>query len=313
MVIFDAQRISKKIAAARKEKNMTQMDLADQLGVSYQAVSNWERSQSLPDIDKYGSLAKVLDLSLDDLLDMDNAEHRVTIVQDSDSSVDADTLATFAPVMKPKQVDAKAAQQTLPAAHLKDIAPYLSDAALHDQLISHETDTDFLELVQSLAPTLSDDDLNQIVQDKVLPNLPDSWPTLKKLLPFLSDDTVTEILTDDWGTEKLTAKQQKHFYPFVASTVLFKLLTQHQALPSDYIVAAPFLDDNQITELFHDWQTDPEQTAYLSKLAPFAPSAVIASYVRQLVAEKDSTTDDWHRYLPFLDDDDLLSLGKDRQ
>ena len=41
--MFNTRTTGKKIAALRKAKNMTQMELADEMGVSYQAVSNWER------------------------------------------------------------------------------------------------------------------------------------------------------------------------------------------------------------------------------------------------------------------------------
>ena len=44
--MFDTRITGKKIAALRKAKNMTQMELADEMGVSYQAVSNWERGVS---------------------------------------------------------------------------------------------------------------------------------------------------------------------------------------------------------------------------------------------------------------------------
>ena len=46
--MFDMTEIGRRIAAYRKEKGMTQMGLANQLGVSYQAVSNWERGESMP-------------------------------------------------------------------------------------------------------------------------------------------------------------------------------------------------------------------------------------------------------------------------
>ena len=45
--MFDINVISKRIKNARVQKNMTQMDLEDAMGVSYQAVSNWERGGSL--------------------------------------------------------------------------------------------------------------------------------------------------------------------------------------------------------------------------------------------------------------------------
>ena len=44
--MFDMQRIGRKIFEFRKSRNMTQMELADQLGISFQAVSNWERGVS---------------------------------------------------------------------------------------------------------------------------------------------------------------------------------------------------------------------------------------------------------------------------
>ena len=39
--MFDMQKIGRKIAELRKQKSMTQMELADRMNISYQAVSNW--------------------------------------------------------------------------------------------------------------------------------------------------------------------------------------------------------------------------------------------------------------------------------
>ena len=44
--MFDTIRIGKRIAELRKKKDMTQFELADSMGISYQAVSNWERGVS---------------------------------------------------------------------------------------------------------------------------------------------------------------------------------------------------------------------------------------------------------------------------
>ena len=44
--MFDTMKIAAVIKQARIDRNMTQMQLADAMGVSYQAVSNWERGVS---------------------------------------------------------------------------------------------------------------------------------------------------------------------------------------------------------------------------------------------------------------------------
>ena len=40
--MFDTVKIGRKIAELRKSKNMTQFELADALGVSFQSVCKWE-------------------------------------------------------------------------------------------------------------------------------------------------------------------------------------------------------------------------------------------------------------------------------
>lgn len=57
------------VCRKRKEKNMTQKDIAEKLFVSVQAVSKWERGQSLPDISLLMPLAKLLDVKIVNLLE----------------------------------------------------------------------------------------------------------------------------------------------------------------------------------------------------------------------------------------------------
>ena len=57
-----------RIAELRKEKGLTQEELAKQLGISSQAVSKWEKDISCPDIMILPSLAKILGVSIETLL-----------------------------------------------------------------------------------------------------------------------------------------------------------------------------------------------------------------------------------------------------
>lgn len=58
----------------RKENNLSQEQLAEQLGVSRQSVSKWESGQAYPEMDKVLQLAKLFNLNIDDLLNQDIKE-----------------------------------------------------------------------------------------------------------------------------------------------------------------------------------------------------------------------------------------------
>lgn len=56
------------IAALRKEKGMTQLDLAEKMGVTDKAVSKWERDLSFPDVSSLPKLAEIFGVSVDELM-----------------------------------------------------------------------------------------------------------------------------------------------------------------------------------------------------------------------------------------------------
>lgn len=60
------------IKRLRKQKNMTQQDLADILGVSDKAVSKWETGKGLPDISLIEPISKALNISVIELLSGEN-------------------------------------------------------------------------------------------------------------------------------------------------------------------------------------------------------------------------------------------------
>ena len=61
------EMIGERIRKARKAKSMSQEELAEKLGVSFQAVSTWEQGKFIPDTEHLPLLAKELNLSLDAL------------------------------------------------------------------------------------------------------------------------------------------------------------------------------------------------------------------------------------------------------
>lgn len=64
----------------RQERDLTQEALADYLGVSFQAVSKWERGESYPDIEILPEIAGYFGVSVDDLLGVNRAESEKEIL-----------------------------------------------------------------------------------------------------------------------------------------------------------------------------------------------------------------------------------------
>lgn len=80
---MDKNKTGALIAAARKEKNLTQKELAKVLHVSDRAVSKWERGAGFPDVSLLEPLADALDLRVLDLLRGERTERG----EDSDPQV----------------------------------------------------------------------------------------------------------------------------------------------------------------------------------------------------------------------------------
>ena len=62
------QTLGMRIALLRKQKPITQEELAEKMGVSSQAVSKWENDLSCPDIQSLPRLARLLGVTVDELL-----------------------------------------------------------------------------------------------------------------------------------------------------------------------------------------------------------------------------------------------------
>lgn len=65
---MDTKKVGEQIAVLRKAKGITQSELGERIGVSFQAVSKWERGETLPDITVLPDLAKILETTVDFIL-----------------------------------------------------------------------------------------------------------------------------------------------------------------------------------------------------------------------------------------------------
>lgn len=81
------EKIAERLAKLRKEHNFSQEQLADELGVSRQAISKWERGETSPDTDNLIALAKLYNTSLDELLWDNRAEEKKSEEKKDDISL----------------------------------------------------------------------------------------------------------------------------------------------------------------------------------------------------------------------------------
>lgn len=65
---MNIKKTGEQIAALRKAKGLTQSELGERIGVSFQAVSKWERGEALPDVTLLPDLARILETTVDFIL-----------------------------------------------------------------------------------------------------------------------------------------------------------------------------------------------------------------------------------------------------
>ena len=85
--------LGQKIKKLRIEKGLTQKDLADQVHVTFQTVSKWEKDENEPDVSTLRELAKLFGCSMDYLLSEDETETPEEVVEEP-------VVATVEPVTK---------------------------------------------------------------------------------------------------------------------------------------------------------------------------------------------------------------------
>lgn len=76
------EKLARNISIYRKEKGLTQEELAQMLGLSFQAVSKWENAQTMPDISLLPQLSAILEVSIDKLLGYVARDKRITIYEE---------------------------------------------------------------------------------------------------------------------------------------------------------------------------------------------------------------------------------------
>ena len=229
--MFEMGETGRKISAARKAKNMTQMELADQMGISFQAVSNWERGMSMPDISKLPELSELLGISIDELLGTSSDLVKGILVEGEDEylkqveetperlKILAEDLAEAAPILKPEQVNQTfcKAQKKLDFSELKRILPFLGNE-LCDEIFQECLEQRELKRMEDVALFASrekvDEGFEKLLQEGKL---------LKGLVPFVSREIIDKTIKDELAKGTLLAE----LLPFASHQTVDDLAAQY--------------------------------------------------------------------------------------
>ena len=88
---MNQEKIGKFIAYNRKKKKLTQSELAEKLGVTDRAVSNWENGKNMPDLSLFKPLCDILGISINELMSgevIDNREYTDKLEENFINTID---------------------------------------------------------------------------------------------------------------------------------------------------------------------------------------------------------------------------------
>lgn len=95
---MNQEKIGKFIAKLRKEKNMTQAQLAEKMGVTDKSISRWENGKTMPDVSLFEPLCNELNISINELLKGEKTEN----TNDTDN-LSAEALMGYSKYLKIKE------------------------------------------------------------------------------------------------------------------------------------------------------------------------------------------------------------------
>ena len=306
--MFDAVEIGRRISRLRKEKDMTQPALADVMGVSFQAVSNWERGASMPDIGKLPELAQALGVSVDELLGGGRGGDLIRSVIDGseESFVKSERITLTeageaAPILKPKQVTriVKAIEEEKEQREATDGEAEAGSA---------EQDRIDLESLIAIAPFLEEDYLDELAT-RLATTV--GLGRLAALAPFISEETLGKLAVsavENGGTLGELAA----IAPFLDEDDLGRIafsVVQKGGTLGELAAIAPFLDEDDLGRIAKETISRGGTLGELAAIAPFIEEEDMGKLALACV-EGGGSVSQVVAIAPFMDEDDLDRIVK---
>ncbi len=325
--MFDTQKTGLKIMTLRKAKDMTQMELADLMQVSYQAVSNWERGNSMPDISKLADLARILDVSIEELLDSRQQAQTVKRALDENETLTAKEITEVAPLLKPSKLEKELEKAPVEGLELKDlqqlapflseeklmelvervgfnrvsdlvpVAPFMNSKQLQTIIIQQGELHENLDDIISIVPFLEENFVADIAKNLIADD--DDASLLLPLVPFLDTDTLMDLIEE---AEPENMNDILPFMPFLKSEEIMRLLAKlsKSLRMDDLSKIAPFLDEDALSQLVDKAIDSGEKAQDIENIVTHLNPKTVKKYAGKLIEKGDIKT--LKSILPFLED-----------
>lgn len=251
--MFNMKSVGIKIALLRKERNLTQMELADMLNISYQAVSNWERGETMPDISKLPEIAQIFNTSIDYILGNESTTKLIKNIINSDLTndiIDVEQFKDIAPILKPTQIN-KISSEISDIGNISDLIEYIPfvNKEFADKIAKKciENKEILKEIpLDELVPFISKEYADKLVEEAIEIKYPIN--NLRNSIPFISE-TVADKIAKKCIEDKETLKEiiLDELVPFISKEYADKLVEEAIELKypiNDLISVLPFVGSN---------------------------------------------------------------------
>lgn len=288
-IMLQMEKIGAYIARLRKANGMTQGKLAQRLNVSHQAVSNWERGDSLPDASQWIPLSRVLGTSVDLLLyggelpedteeefleeaaeatgpdivfetDDDEDEDQEEDDEDEDDEDEEDDEDDEEDEDDEDDDEEDGDEEDGGAAHVDDywrqavrLAPFLSRQGM-EKIVRKACESgrpDWSKILR-LAPFLDRSTLDYLVDEACKGDQPE-WDVLQRLAPFLSRAALDMLVERAYQEEQPNWRAIRRLAPFLSRTALDRIVEKASEGERPDMRAilglAPFLGREALTRL----------------------------------------------------------------
>lgn len=299
--MFDTVTIGRKIAELRKAHNMTQFELADALGISFQAVSNWERGASMPDISKLPELAETFGVTIDEVLGKNNPAivqlaHGETI---DTRAATPEEIEEAAMIANPSQLEKTVADNF---DSLTDAAASASSPESEDKTPGEngeKSESHDYGVLKVLLPYLNDSDVARLAREALA-----KGKSIGIFLPFMDEKSVDELAQSAFekgGIDAITS-----YLPFMSDDKVDGMLAIAAQRGDSIAYLLPFASDSAVDACADEYAAQGRDAAIL---LPFMSDDKVLRLAR-LVCKRDGTGA-LKKYLPFLRDDGVRQLMKE--